>query len=159
MIEDDGGRSDQEGLGSLRYPIFFEIIEDTGQFLTVELVEATGLGALERVDELVGDARPVQPQVGDRAVRLIWNYVAYLVVSESFYLVEPDAAPSAVVQEVLDEEDFLTSVRSRTWNSEDHFGRLSHWRIQTSNHVVHIAARGAPEFRLVRTVEGAVGNA
>ncbi|MFC3714460.1 hypothetical protein ACFOMD_17970 [Sphingoaurantiacus capsulatus] len=158
MIEDDGSRSDQVDLGSLRSPILFEIIEDTGQFLTVELIETTGLGALERIDELIGDARPIRPQAGDRTVRLIWNYVAYFIVAESFYLFKPGAASSAVVEEVAGEEDFLSYVRSRTWNSDDHFGRLSHWKIQSSDHVVHIAARGAPEFHLVGVVEGTVGN-
>jgi hypothetical protein len=138
--------SDTLSLSDIRLcPFLVELRDDPGNYLTIIIEEATGLGERYEVSEgglsswpsILQDTRPIISVAGDRLIEIIFSYpVGYAVLNESYASSgEPDA--------------FKDFIQRATFASDDYPGKLEQYSIMTHNHIIEVMSDSAPVLKVI----------
>ncbi|MEK6638908.1 MAG: hypothetical protein AABY88_12585 [Pseudomonadota bacterium] len=138
--------SDTLSLSDIRScPFLVELRDDPGNFLTIVVEEANGLGEPTDLSEnipielrsILPESRPIISVAGDRMIEIMFSYpVGYAVLNESYASSgEPDA--------------FKDFIRRATFASDDYPGKLEQFSIVTHNHVIEVMSDSAPVLNVI----------
>ena len=147
--------SDTLSLSDIRScPFLVELRDDPGNYLTIIIEEANGLGEPIDVSEdiltgwpsILRGSSPVISVAGDRTIEIIFSYpVGYTVLNESYVSSgEPDA--------------FKDFIQRATFASDDYPGKLEQFSIVTHNHIIEVMSDTAPVLKVISVQSAAIAH-
>jgi len=145
-----------EQINKSKYLFLTSIAELSGNSLRLTVQEGRASGALENIEvagTVVKDVRPVLPYVD--SIWKIVRYVAYSVRNESYVNSDAEERWEGHLFRTYSKSKFLDYVRVATFACDEYPGRLAHYQLVCTDHIIDVVTIQPPVIQRFKGVPGA----
>jgi len=147
-----------EQINKSEYLFLTSIEEFSGNNLRLNVQEGRATGALENIEvagTVVKDVQPVLPYVDSIWEFVFERYVAYSVRNESYVSSDADERWVGHLFRTYSKSKFLDYVRVATFACDEYPGKLGHYQLVCTDHIIDVVTIQPPAIHRVESVLGA----